>query len=495
MLLGLCLLAQDSTLVPEFTRFALSRERVGHKVVAEGVLSAPADVEFKDLRLTFIYFEGTRELKRSDPVDRALLPPGSNWTFKAEAAQVEKFDRYEAWLDASGRRVIYESRDLTSLPAPRKNPPAKAVVIAASDERPASFPGDVEIRLVIRNDSPGAAKEPVASLIFDGARTLRVPLGASIDAWSEDTWVILLPQSETYSRIESAIAWLEGEMPGLGNPTAAAKDVGLIRCRVMKLSDGSARLLGTLKNGRAAAVDHVRVDVQVGHRDAAHPVAGALAPGAAREVDIYVPGVASLDGASYSLAFEEAPSAKPALEPRKPFARRTGTRRLEPPAIAPATAAPARQEPAAPAALTTELRGVMVVEGLTVKNFNKTAYTGDVLYLKLLFRDAKGEIAKPVGVLNASILTATERLAAVSRTIKKEHYKTEAARITPATAAPDLLAFDEKTGELWVGLTKTAAGVAELRLEVTFRVVGAGTWEWKKLAPPFEAAARPPDKK
>ncbi|HEX7897522.1 MAG TPA: hypothetical protein VF950_07160 [Planctomycetota bacterium] len=155
-----------------------------------------------------------------------------------------------------------------------------------------------------------------------------------------------------------------------------------------------------------------------------------------------------------------------------------------------AQAAPPKAE-----VLTAELRGLMVVEGLNVKNFNKTEYTGDTLFLKIAFRDAEGKAAKPIGVFNAAIATPTERLAAVSRTVKKESWKAEAGKIAPATASPDLIAFDEKTGELWIGLVKIPAGGAELRFDVSFRISGLGAWEWKKLSPPFEAAARPPDKK
>lgn len=111
--------------------------------------------------------------------------------------------------------------------------------------------------------------------------------------------------------------------------------------------------------------------------------------------------------------------------------------------------------------LTCAARGLIVVKGQHVKNFNKSTYTGDTLFLKLLFRDPQGNVAKPVSVLTASVAPQTERLATITRPVKKESWKAEAGRSGPATASPDLIAFDEKTGEHSIGLVKKTAGVAE----------------------------------
>ncbi|HXX94232.1 MAG TPA: hypothetical protein VEN81_11405, partial [Planctomycetota bacterium] len=62
--------AQD--LVPEFSRFEFARERIGHKVVADATLVNLTPGELQNLRVTAIFFDSERELRRSKPasIDR-----------------------------------------------------------------------------------------------------------------------------------------------------------------------------------------------------------------------------------------------------------------------------------------------------------------------------------------------------------------------------------------------------------------------------------------
>ena len=49
---------------PEFTKFDFIRERIGHKVLVEGTMANTLGAELSDVKLTSIYYDGNRELRR-----------------------------------------------------------------------------------------------------------------------------------------------------------------------------------------------------------------------------------------------------------------------------------------------------------------------------------------------------------------------------------------------------------------------------------------------
>lgn len=148
--------------------------------------------------------------------------------------------------------------------------------------------------------------------------------------------------------------------------------------------------------------------------------------------------------------------------------------------------------PAKAGAFAAEVKGVHWVKGYMVKNH----YTGDVAFLKLAFRDAEGKPAQPLGTATVIVYDGEKPHKRVPRNLTRDSYKVNTAKITPDTANPEAVAYDPKTGEVWVGLIRTeGTGFIDLRADVTLAIRDQGTWTWKALADPWEAEAKPADKK
>jgi hypothetical protein len=138
------------------------------------------------------------------------------------------------------------------------------------------------------------------------------------------------------------------------------------------------------------------------------------------------------------------------------------------------------------------LRGLMVVEGTYGKN-NK--YTGDVYLMRFIFLDDEGKPMKPTPTINATIYNKDQPYGKVQRIVEKQQWGADAAKINSSTVAPDTMAFDRKSGELWVAFVRTETPVFEPRADMTLVIPDIGIWTWKGLSGKFEVAPRPPDRK
>lgn len=142
-----------------------------------------------------------------------------------------------------------------------------------------------------------------------------------------------------------------------------------------------------------------------------------------------------------------------------------------------------------------ELRGIMVVEGISFKQGDKTKYTGDTYLLKLAFSDAKGEAIQPTPTMNFVVYNGAEPFKKVQRLMTKEQWKADTEKIGPKSVADNTIAFDKKAGELWVGVVRADSGF-DLRFDLTLEIRGMGTWIWKGIDKDkeYKAPARGPDK-
>lgn len=464
---------------PEFTKFDLARERVGHRVVAEALLVNLQESDLADARVVVVYFDRDLELKRSKPVAVPRLPSGRPVPVKIEVEQVPNFSRYRVFVEVGGRTWEYLGEDPLRPPVVKKAAPARLILAESRRE-------DGALVLVVRNDGELEARDPVAVV---GAA--RVRLGAALPGATEASYRVEIEGKA------DGVAWTVADGPAQKDEKDAAQ-LALRGFRTSRLSDGSVRVEGAVRNGFERAVEKVVVTFKVGKASAPLAIPGAMAAGEVRSFELYVPDPGAIDGVGFDLAYSEGGTPGKAEAPKAPSVRLLGTRPVE---IARAklpepAQVDAPKEAAKAPSMQAEVKGLMVVAGFNTPKSGK--YTGDVYFLKVAFTDAEGKPARPPGAtLNATMHEAGKDPWKVQRIATREAWRIDSARLNNLNAEPNMVVCDQKTGELWIGLIRTDGSSFTWTIDLTVAVREAGTWAFKGLVEKekYLAAAKPPDKK
>lgn len=466
-LLMAVLLAQE----PQFTGWDLARERVGHRVVADAILLNGGPSPLAEGKLVVVFYDRTLELKRSKLILVPRLEPGASTKLKIEVEQLPKFSRYEAFLQDGPHVWLFLGEDPARAPALRKREPARLELVSAT-------PRDGGQTLVVRNIGEVDAGEPTAV-----AGATRIRLGGAVRGATEDAYHV--PTADAVTKV----VWLAAE-----GPSQTAKDVpqmAVTRFRTLRLTDGSARIEGVVRNGLPKPVEKATVTFKLGGKAVPVRLAG-LAPGESRPFEAYAADVASLDAVSYDLEYSEGAATAPPSAPAAAV-KRLSSRPIEiPRPKLPEPAPEAAPAPAAEAGMKVELRGLMVVEGYRTPKSN--TYTGDVYLLRVLFTDGEGKPAKPNATFQVALLDGKNPPWKIQRIVGKPQWAVDAARVNNMSVEHTTMACDAKTGELWIGLIRTPGGTFEFQAQITLVVRGEGTWEWKGVGEKFEVPPRGPDK-
>lgn len=496
--------AAAQTAGPEWTKFEIARERLGHKVVIDAALANPLGSEISDLRILAIFYSGTTELRRTTAIQVARIAPGQSAPVKLEGEQVPNFDHYEVVVEFGGKKLVYVPREPGKPPVLKKASAPRLTVTAYKDSPPASFPGTAALQVTVRNLGESEAQEPTAIVGFQDAagatvHRVHVRLGPSLKAQEEASFDLSVPKVPEYATATAGIAWMAAEIPAPVEPPPDAAEVTLRKLRIVRLTDGTAHISGTVHNGTAAAIDKVKINFRLGKKTHPWTLPGGLAGTSSRPFDLYVADCPPFDDGAFSLGYEEArgtPAPPPADPP--PTARRTGSRDTSGESafvpekdardLKPKDAAkPESREPA----LTVQLMGAAVFETTTLKGNP----AGNVVFLRMVFRNAEGNPVQPTGSLTALTYNGDKPFKRVPRSITKESWKLDAGKINTLNASHEVVAYDSKRGELWVGIVRTEGPWFELRADVSLTIPGAGTWTWKGLSDKFEVPARGPDPK
>jgi hypothetical protein len=501
LLSGICW-GQDVK-APEFTKFEFARERIGHKVVVDGTMANRTGAELVDVKLTAIYYDGDRELRRSKPAKVAKIAQGGTAPFTLEADNVPNFSRYELYAEYGTITRIYVGDEKAPMPSLKKAAPASLVLGGCKDVLPKSFPGDVVMTLSVRNAGGTEADEPTAVFVFKVRgqdQAVRVRLDKTIAAGTEDTYEVTIPGMEAYTAYEPKVTFFASEGPRPAESPENLKELVIRNFRAIRLNDGSARVTGSFKNGMAQTLGEVVAIFHLGKSEVPYKLPGLLAPGELRPFEFYYEGAGSLEGAGgYGVEFKEVP-AGPAAPLRLPSVKKTATKVVEmkqvkvPPLPAKAKnddpdlnlKDPKKQD------YSIGIRGLMIVEGSYGKNGK---YTGDLYLMRLIFLDDDGKVCKPTPTINVTTFNKLEPWGKAQRIVTKEQWNADASKISSLNAQNDTIACDKKSGELWVAFLRTEGPVFEPRADMTIVIPDVGIWAWRGLSGKFEVAAKLPDKK
>ena len=487
---------------PEIVKFQLVRERVGHRVLASLTVRNRGQLDLADLRVMLVYYDGDRELRRSDPGLIARLTPGMSADLKIEAKQVEKFSRYLLVVEHARGGHLFTGTDANAKPVAKPPDPAKLSLVAPRIKRPDSFPGDVVVAMTVRNTGDREAEEPVAVVTFKGRgdsvmHVERVRLSSGIRPGFQDAFQVRIPAGRSYVKAEAAVIFVQEVGPSWQEPPVGNGAVNVRKSRLSRMTDGSVRVTGVIHNGRPGAISDVVVKFEFGPTVVPLRLSGTIPPDGRRRFEVFVPGRPKFNGAGYSLSFGTGAS-KRGAEPARSTAIHLGSRRIftisrakvpEPAKRAPEEAPVKRTGPA----VSVGIRGFSVLDGVYQNNGK---YTGDVLFVRFVCFDPEGKRVQPIGKLNAVIYDAKKPVWKSPRTIRKTSWAKPVSRLTGANVRHDTIAYDKKTGELYVALFRTRTEFYDFQTDVKLEVKGIGSWTWRGLKlETTDIAPRGPDKK
>jgi hypothetical protein len=486
---------------PEFTKFEFIRERIAHKVLVEGVLANTSGAELADVKLTSIYYDGNRELRRSKTAHIAKVGSGAKADFTLEADQVPNFTRYELYVEYGGTTRLYGGDEKAPMPALRKAAGPNLALVSSKDALPSSFPGDVVLAVTVKNDGGSPADEPTVVLGFKvrgQEQLVRVVLDRAIAAGNEDSFEVTLHDMEAYTSYESRVTFVFVEGPRPADPPPNVKELVVRSLRMVRMADGSGRVTGSFKNGLGIAVGEVSATFQLGKTDVPFTLPGTMAPGETRPFELYVPSCPAFDGGGgYDVGFKEVPKAEPAATVRAPSVKKTGTRTVETRQIKlpPLPAKDKNNDPELNAKTRIKdyamgVRGLMYVPG---SYLNNGKYTGDVYLMRMIFLDDDGKPMKPTPTINMTVYNKDHPWGKVQRIVGKEMWNIDASKINSGNVADNTVACDKKTGELWVAFVRTDGPNFEPKADMTVVIPDLGTWSWKGLGGKFEVAAKTAD--
>ncbi len=374
---------------------------------------------------------------------------------------------------------------------------AKLAVTSLSDTPPSSFPGDALIAFTVTNASTAPGREATAKLTL-GTRIVRVRLG-DVDPGAEDVFEVKIPNCPEYKGVKIEPIWLieVGNVP-LGD-FKDEESVDIAQVRLIRFSDDSLRITGRARNGFKTPVKGVKAKLRFSDSAALVEIA-AIPAGETRDFEFWMEKCPEGFAYNYGVNYESVTELKETPASPAPEVRRTAHKDGPAPADTtkkpddkkPDEKKPEKKDEKKTDAVTVEVRGLTWVEGYTMIN---KKYSGWVSFLRIAIRDSDGKPVQPTGKFTASCFEAKEARGTVTRFVKRESYGSDASKIEPKNAAPEITAFDKTGNEVWIGIIRTDRTLDGLRLDVKLELDKLGTWEWKGLEDKYAAKAKPADKK
>jgi hypothetical protein len=514
--------------------FSLAREKVGAIAVAEATLVNEGAAVAGPFDVVLQVLDSYALVKESAPQPVVAIPPGKGAKVKLEIVHCPAFSWFRILLRPKGSQKIALSFVSRSLDKPPVADTSGATVIRRQlgveaklvlvDVRatPAAGGGASTVDIKVRNPSLEPVLFPLARLRFldrAGKAVAARPclLGLEeIPARADDDYRVSVGDVPAFEKVQADLAWGESliELPeGLGD--TAVRNITVEGYRLVRFTHGDVWVLGRLVNRLRDTVSDVVLSLQLQDktgkdvRKLQYAFPGPVGTGERQGFEIWSAAVPPFEGFKYGVNFNvvtgddvKPPATPPVNEnPGLLVAERTARRGVAPKdakevkGATPVTAgADAKEEKKDAPVAQVELAGWSWVDGDNVRiNINKTVYSGDVGFLKMRFLNAE---ALPVAAEGTVIFKVYDRGApqgTIRRALAPPGWKRDATKLNAATANADVVACDGRVA--WVGVVRVPdKGASEITLDVTIEIPKAGSWEWKGLGAPYNAAATPPNK-
>lgn len=505
----------------QFSEFSIARTRFEKKVWADSRIKNTGTTPVTGISVALICFEGDREVARSRAVDIDSVAPGGERPVSFEIARCPFFSSYvvesTAFINGKEVRTRFIGRDLFNPPIPeRKDAIPGTAFLEVYGIRYERQDKDVTVSLKVKN--AGELTADMARIRFkfyDSDHVLvreaaqaftekfefgrEVPLAVKIRAVPE--FENVRADIEESSTQERNLA--EGEFSGEAEVEAAG-------FRFEDRQDGSIRVTGRVRNGKAIGVRNVVIKIMLFNRGTqvrelmATPERP-LRPQETAGFASTMKGPPEFDDYKYTASYEEdetlVAGGDPPPDPVKP---------PDPEPVDPEPGPPdppVKPDPKVPDPKKTEepkirsvaqaiaVRGSRWIEGEWVGEGKQAKYRGAFLVLSLQFTDKAGKTAKVAqgGTLEMTFKAPAKKDVVARLKVEKFAWSTDARKFTVANAKAGMMGYDPDAEALNVVVLEFKDNDEwNYALDMKFTSDEGDVWEWKGLSEPYRSEAGKP---
>ncbi|KAF0240470.1 MAG: hypothetical protein FD180_4922 [Planctomycetota bacterium] len=522
-ILALALLAAASARAEEtplqFSEFSIARTRFEKKVWADSRVRNSGTSPVTGISVALICFEGEREVARSRAVEVDQVAPGGEKPVSFEIAKCPFFTNYVVdsayFLNGKELKTRFIGRDLFNPPVPeRKDAIPGTAYLEVYKVKSERVDKDVTLTLTVKN--AGELPADMARIRFkfyDADHTLvreaaqafsekfefgkEVPLMVKVKGVPEfDKVRADIEESTSQERNLS-----EGEFSGEAEVEAAG-------FRFEDRQDGSIRVSGRVRNGKAVGVRNVVVKVMLFNRgtqvrELFTTPERPLRPQETAGFASTVKGPPEFDDYKYTASYEEDESLVAGDPPKNPGPKDPDPKDPGPiagdPPKNPEPKVPDPKKPEEPkirsVAQATALRGSRWIEGEWVGEGKQSKYRGSFLVLSLQFTDKGGKTSRVVqgGMLEMTFKAPAKKDVVTRMKIEKFTWSADARKITVANAKPGQMGYDPDAEAIEIVILEDSNNnVWNYTLDAKFTSDEGDVWEWKGLAEPYRTDAGKP---
>ncbi|MEK7465981.1 MAG: hypothetical protein AAB074_01085 [Planctomycetota bacterium] len=507
----------------QFSEFSIARTRFEKKVWADSRVKNTGSSPVTGISIALICYEGDREVARSRAVDVDQVAPGGEKPVSFEIAKCPFFTNYVVdsayFLNGKEVKTRFIGRDLFNPPVPeRKDAIPGTAYLEVYKVKSERMDKDVTLTLTVKNAGELPADmarirfkfyDADHNLVREAAQTFaekfefgkEVPLMVKVKGVPEfDKVRADIEESTTQERNLS-----EGEFSGETEVEAAG-------FRFEDRQDGSIRVSGRVRNGKAVGVRNVVIKVMLFKggtqvRELMTTPERPLRPQETAGFASTMKNPPEFDDYKYTASYEEDESlvAEPPYDPvhggpgpKDPDPKDPGPVAGDPPKV-PDPKVPEPKKPEEPKirsiAQATAVRGSRWIEGNWVGEGKQSKYRGSFLVLSLQFTDKAGKTARVAqgGMLEMTFKAPAKKDVVTKMKVEKFAWSTDARKVTVANAKPGQMGYDPDAEAIEIVVLEDKNNSEwNYTLDAKFTSDEGDVWEWKGLSEPYRTEAVKP---
>lgn len=516
----------------QFSEFSIARTRFEKKVWADSRLKNTGTTPVTAISAVMIAFEGDREVGRSRPVEKDSVAPGGEIPFGFEITKCPFFTGYvvEAtyFLNGKEAKTRFIGRDLFNPPAAERKEAMpgvsflevykikydrrdKDVNVTFVAKNVGAVPSDMaRVRFKFYDADHNLVREAVSEFKETFVFNKEVPLAATVKGVPEFDNVRADIEESTAQQHSLA----EGEFSGEAEVEAAG-------FRFEDRQDGSIRVSGRVRNGKAIGVRNVVVKVMLflrgtEVREVMATPERALRPGETAPFASTIRSAPEFDDYKYTASYEEDDTLVAGNDPPKdpdpvdPGGKDPAPKDPNPvdpggkdpapkdpaPKDPPAKDPPPKEEPKIRStAQAIALKGSRWIDGEWVGEKKQSKYRGAFLVLSLQFTDKAGKTARVAqgGTVEMTFKAPGKKDIVTRLKVEKFAWSADFRKINVTNANAGTMGYDPDSESLGIVVLEFKDNDQwNFTMDLKFTSEENDVWEWKGLAEPYRAEAAKP---
>ena len=522
-ILALALLAAVSAGAEEtplqFSEFSIARTRFEKKVWADSRVKNTGSGPVTGISVSLICFEGDREVARSRAVEVDQVAPGGEKPVSFEISKCPFFTNYVVesayFLNGKEAKTRFIGRDLFNPPVPeRKDAIPGTAYLEVYKVKSERLDKDVTLTLTVKN--AGELPADMARIRFkfydadhNLVREAAQAFSEKFEFGKEVPLMVKVKGVPEFDKVRADIEestskghnLSEGEFSGEAEVEAAG-------FRFEDRQDGSIRVSGRVRNGKAVGVRNVVIKVMLFNRgtqvrELMTTPERPLRPQETAGFASTMKGPPEFDDYKYTASYEEDETLVAAEPPKDPVhgdpvPKDPGPVAGDPPKD-PDPKAPDPKKPEEPKirsiAQATAVRGSRWIEGSWVGEGKQSKYRGAFLMMSLQFTDKNGKTARVTqgGMLEMTFKAPAKKDVVTKMKVEKFAWSTDARKITVANAKAGQMGYDPDAEAVEIVVLEFGNNDEwNYTMDAKFTSDEGDVWEWKGLSEPYRTGSSKP---